>query len=98
MRCIGCGSCVRACPFGVLPDVLAGVPTGFGSTGRITGHKAAKCDLCTDRTTGHDDVVPRCVSACPTGALMFVDEHQAEKLALTILGARTTGRDPYKRR
>lgn len=97
-RCIGCGSCARGCPFGVLPNTPSGVPTGFGSPGRINGHQIAKCDLCMERTTTGSDAVPRCVSACPTGALNFIDEHQAAKLQLTVLGGRTTGQDLYKRR
>jgi len=97
-RCIGCGSCARACPFGVLPNVVSGVPTGYKSTNRMSGHQIAKCDLCYDRIESDPEAVPRCVAACPTGALMFVDEHEAEKLRLTVLGGRTTGADPYKRR
>jgi len=106
-RCIGCGSCARACPFGVLEGSLAGVPSGFGSPRRMSGHQVAKCDLCADRiedySRGSDgeadaQAVPRCVAACPAGALMFVDEHQAQKTGLIILGGRTTGDHPFKRR
>ena len=97
-RCIGCGSCARACPFGVLPARTAGVPAGYKSTDRMSGHQIPKCDLCEDRTAGDGDAVPRCVAACPAGALMFVDEHRAAEERLTILGGRTTGENPYKRR
>jgi formate dehydrogenase iron-sulfur subunit len=97
-QCIGCGSCARACPFGVLPTEPAGVPTGFKSIDRITGRQIAKCDLCADRTAGDDQAVPRCVAACPSGALVFADEHQAEQLGLEVYGGRTTGSNPYTRR
>ena len=97
LMCIGCGSCARACPFGVLPNTTSGVPSGFGSPERMNGHQIAKCDLCYDRITDGRSV-PRCVAACPTSALSFVDEHEADKLHLTLLGSRTTGQDPYKRR
>jgi Fe-S-cluster-containing dehydrogenase component len=96
-QCIGCGSCARACPFGVLPAKTSGMPVGFRSLDRITGHQIAKCDLCEDRVTA-GETVPRCVAACPSGALMFVDEHEAEELHVSMLGARTTGENPYKRR
>ena len=97
-RCIGCGSCARACPFGVLPNVQSGVPAGFRSPEQISGHQIAKCDMCADRTTGNGDAVPRCVAACPAGALIFADEHEAAKAHLDVLGGRTTGEDPFKRR
>ena len=96
-RCIGCGSCARACPFGVLPNVPTGVPAGYRSTDRLSGHQIAKCDLCADRDIG-DTAVPRCVAACPSGALLFADEHEAPKEHLAVLGGRTTGEHPYKRR
>jgi len=101
-KCIGCGSCARACPFGVLPtpdNPAAGAPAGYRSTDRISGHGMPKCDLCEDRLVeGNGDAVPRCVAACPTGALAFADEHEADQLGLEVLGGRTTGDDPFKRR
>lgn len=82
-RCTGCESCVRACPFGVL-------------TGETFGGAIAKCDLCHDRLA--QDQSPRCVASCPSGALHFVDEHQAEELELVVLGSRTLGQHPIRRR
>ncbi|HUV39961.1 MAG TPA: 4Fe-4S dicluster domain-containing protein [Planctomycetota bacterium] len=97
-RCIGCGSCARACPFGVLPNELAGVPDQVRSVDRLSGHQTPKCDLCCDRTECDADVVTRCVAACPAGALSFADEHKAEEEGLTMMGGRTTGEHPFKRR
>ena len=82
--CIGCGSCARACPFGVLPV-------------EVTRRQIAKCDLCADRTVG-DDGVPRCVAACPSGALQFADERTAVEAKLLEVGGRTIGVHPFKRR
>ncbi len=84
-RCIGCGSCARACPFGVLPN-------------DVTRKQIAKCDLCADRIASGNGAVPRCVAACPTGALQFADEHEAVDANILILGGRTTGEDRFKRR
>ncbi|HAU38889.1 MAG TPA: hypothetical protein DCX07_14390 [Phycisphaerales bacterium] len=99
VRCVGCGSCARACPFGVLPAKPAGLPGGYRSADRLSGHQIPKCDLCEDRILGGDgEAVPRCVAACPSGALCFADEHDAEELGLSVLGGRTTGEDPFKRR
>ncbi len=97
-RCIGCGSCARACPFGVIPSQLGGAPTAVRSPDCISGHKIAKCDLCADRAVDSPEVVPRCVAACPAGALTFADERQAEQLGLHMIGGRTTGEHFFKRR
>lgn len=52
-RCVGCMSCVAACPNGAVRAL------------RRDGRKLAhKCDLCMEL-----DNEPACVSACPNGAL-----------------------------
>lgn len=62
--CIGCGSCVQACPYGV-PRLDA--QTGW----------SWKCDGC--RTLRAEGYEPACVEACPYRALEFgdVDELRA---------------------
>lgn len=55
--CIGCKSCMLACPFGAMNVVV--------HRARV---QALKCDLCWHRETG-----PACVEACPTGALRCVN-------------------------
>ena len=81
--CRGCGSCARACPFGVLA-----VETYDG--------QIAKCDLCVDRLAVGG--VPRCVATCPSGALNFIEEPEAQALGLVVLGSRTLGQHPVRRR
>jgi Fe-S-cluster-containing dehydrogenase component len=81
--CRGCGSCARACPFGVLDAAMV-------------RHQVAKCDLCDDRVAGGD--VPRCVAVCPTGALRFATPLQIEAEGLAVLGGRVAGDHPIRRR
>ncbi len=56
-RCIGCKSCMIACPFGAMQVTRIDART-----------QALKCDLCQHRETG-----PACVEACPTNALTCVN-------------------------
>ena len=56
-RCIGCKSCMVACPFGAMQVRVV--------EDRV---QALKCDLCMHREGG-----PACVEACPTHALRCID-------------------------
>lgn len=53
-QCLGCGTCVRACPFGAIKY-------------SIRNGKVDKCNFCVDRLDVN--LKPACVEACPTGAL-----------------------------
>ena len=55
-NCIGCGYCVKGCPFNI-PRISQ------------ADHKAYKCTLCSDRVAVGQ--APACAKACPTGAIMF---------------------------
>lgn len=64
-RCIGCGYCVQACPYGI----------------RYMNHEtnvADKCNWCYHRVMRNEQ--PACVEACPTGARVFgrVDDPESE--------------------
>jgi len=83
MLCVGCRSCAQACPFGVI---------GLELTDGLVG----KCDLCADRLA--EERKPRCVTACPAGALRFAVPSELEKDRLLLLSARTVGRNPVKKR
>lgn len=60
-KCIGCKSCVVACPFGTMQVLVT--PAGEGQV-NATAHK---CDLCLKRPDG-----PACVANCPADALRLV--------------------------
>lgn len=72
-RCIGCRSCVMACPYGACDVVSLGQATKLGNLVVSEPERAmlVKCDLCYDREGG-----PACVAACPTGGLQVVDEEE----------------------
>ena len=55
-RCIACGNCVLACPFGV-PELYPG------------RELMMKCDMCYDRTSVGKK--PMCATVCPSQALYF---------------------------
>ena len=55
-NCIGCGYCVKGCPFNI-PRISK------------ADHKAYKCTLCSDRVSVGQ--APACAKACPTGAIVF---------------------------
>jgi len=58
-RCIGCLSCLYACPFGI-PEL------------EKTSRVAIKCHLCRDLRK--DGLEPACSAICPTGAILYGEE------------------------
>jgi tetrathionate reductase subunit B len=65
-RCIGCGYCIVACPYGARYIVPAG-----GDMPRGVAGVADKCTFCYHRITA--GLRPACVEACPVGARTFGD-------------------------
>jgi electron transport protein HydN len=66
-RCVGCKTCVMACPFGAM--TVVSVPVQGGLFDHQMKAQAQKCDLCLGRGDG-----PACISVCPTKALHLVDD------------------------
>ncbi len=72
-RCVGCGYCVQACPYGsrfIDPRT----------------HMANKCTLCYHRIT--KGLLPACVQACPKGARIFGDLNDPKSEISVILKQR----------
>lgn len=71
--CIGCRSCVMACPFGAVDVVTKPVVVRMGNLliGERSKAMVIKCDLCADRPGG-----PACVESCPTKGLRLVTEEE----------------------
>ena len=65
-NCIGCGYCVKGCPFNI-PRISK------------ASNKAAKCTLCSDRVSAGQG--PACAKACPTKAITFGAKDDMKKLA-----------------
>jgi electron transport protein HydN len=68
-RCIGCKSCVMACPYGAMEIV----PKEAWAAGRMMiaanpPVEAYKCDLCIHLSTG-----PACIGVCPTKSISTID-------------------------
>jgi Fe-S-cluster-containing dehydrogenase component len=64
-RCIACGNCVLACPFGV-PELYEGPDIMM------------KCDMCYDRTSAGKK--PMCATVCPSQALFFGTREQIRQI------------------
>jgi Fe-S-cluster-containing dehydrogenase component len=64
-RCIACGNCVVACPFGV-PEVY------------VDRQVMMKCDMCYDRTSVGKK--PMCATVCPSQALFFGTRQEMDAL------------------
>ena len=65
-NCIGCGYCVRGCPFNI-PRISK------------VDNKAYKCTLCSDRVAVGQG--PACAKACPTHAITFGTKEEMNKHA-----------------
>ncbi len=60
LRCVGCKSCVLACPFGTLhPEII--------------NYVTAKCDLCLAPLSENPEYVPACVQSAPAGTFRMVE-------------------------
>jgi len=81
-RCIGCKSCMQACPYDALyidPDT----------------HTAAKCNYCAHRLDGGYE--PACVIVCPVEAIVSGDlDDQESKISQLVANEETMTRKPEK--
>ena len=69
-RCIGCGYCIVACPYGARYIVPAGETTPKGVAGVVD-----KCTFCYHRITRGQ--LPACAEVCPANARIFGDLRDA---------------------
>jgi len=76
-RCIGCKTCVVACPYGAMEVITRPVirQNGAAITAISSKAEAHKCDLCHAREQG-----PACMEICPTKALYAVDRDMLQEM------------------
>jgi electron transport protein HydN len=71
-RCIGCKTCVLACPYGAMSVVTKMMKETSGHAAifrrEVPKSQAMKCDLCAHLEDG-----PSCVRVCPTGAIQLIE-------------------------
>ena len=81
-RCIGCKSCMQACPYDALyidPDT----------------HTAAKCNFCAHRV--ELNLEPSCVIVCPTQAIIAGDlDDDASRISKIVASKKIVSRKPHK--
>ncbi len=80
-RCIGCGYCVVACPYGARYLVPAGESSPAGTPG-----VADKCTWCYHRISRGQK--PACVEVCPVGARQFGDASDPDSAIATLVRER----------
>jgi Fe-S-cluster-containing dehydrogenase component/formate-dependent nitrite reductase membrane component NrfD len=81
-RCIGCKSCMQACPY----DALYIDPAT---------NTAAKCNFCAHRVESR--LEPACVVVCPTQAIMTGDlDDPQSRVSRIVATQKVTARKPYK--
>ncbi|MEI8632290.1 4Fe-4S dicluster domain-containing protein [Vibrio sp. PP-XX7] len=77
-RCIGCKTCVIACPYGAMNVETIMVEDSSGYSGlfqrKVPHTQAIKCDLCS-----HSEQGPACVQVCPTQALRVMAPAELEQ-------------------
>ena len=74
-KCIGCKTCVIACPFGAMTMLSRSAQTSASSSIKVSATQAValKCDLCVGSETG-----PACITACPTKAIHLIEPGSIE--------------------
>ncbi len=82
LRCVGCKSCLHACPFGtLLNDVIAFTVSG--------------CDMCPQLQA---DEAPVCVSSCSNAAVSFEEIPDSLSADMYLIGDRFAVRSKHWKR
>lgn len=81
MRCVGCKSCILACPFGtIFPEVI--------------NYVTSKCDFCLNQLEQNPDYKPACVQTAPLNTFMMKEVVEDPKLNIFFVGNHLAVRAP----
>ena len=81
MRCVGCKSCILACPFGtIFPEVM--------------NYLTTKCDFCLNQLHDDPDYTPVCVKTAPAEAFRMMDLEENPKEFIYFVGEHMAVRSP----
>ncbi len=73
MRCVGCKSCVLACPFGtIFPEVM--------------NYVTSKCDFCLNQINDNPDYIPACVKTAPPDTFIMKEVEEDPKQNIFFVG------------
>jgi Fe-S-cluster-containing dehydrogenase component len=81
MRCVGCKSCVIACPFGtIFPEVI--------------NYISANCDYCLNKLKLDSDYEPACVKTAPPNTIQMLSVEEDEKNQIYLCGEHLAVKSP----
>lgn len=92
-QCIGCQSCIKACPYGVRryldgdPEYYTDFAIGDASAPHHKGQTVGKCDFCAGRIDRGD--APACMELCPGRARYWGDLDDPNSEISKVLEGRT---------
>ncbi|MCS6785247.1 MAG: 4Fe-4S dicluster domain-containing protein [Candidatus Caldarchaeum sp.] len=94
-KCIRCGLCIDACPYGVRTRLLTDYPGEVLHEHALKIGIPDKCTFCYHRNTGSGLWTPACVKACSFGARLFgdLDNPKDEVTRLVTSGLAVPPRD-----
>jgi len=81
MRCVGCKSCILACPFGtIFPEVI--------------NYVTSKCDFCLNQLEQKPDYEPACVQTAPVNSFVMKEVMEDPKKNIFFIGNHLAVRTP----
>ncbi len=81
MRCVGCKSCILACPFGtIFPEVI--------------NYVTSKCDFCLNQLEQKPDYEPACVQTAPANSFVMKEIAEDHQKNIFFIGNHLAVRTP----